>query len=161
GDRPQQVAAVLPMPDMGPPQEQGEAEPNHDHATATAMTLPARIAGLLHTPPVEGQPTPPADVDLYRCSAKAGQQWVIDTDAERSKSPVDTFVEVLDADGNRIERVLLQAVQDSYFTFRGKDSTQTGDFRVFNWEEMSLDQYFYAGGEVVKLWMYPRGPDSG
>jgi hypothetical protein len=26
---------------------------------------------------------------------------------------------------------------------------------------MKLNQYLYAGGEVVKLWLYPRGPDSG
>src|SRR5690606_35673958 len=107
-----------------------------------AIQLPAKISGVIHTAGKEGEPAPPADVDLYRFSARAGQQWVIDTDAERSKSPLDTFVEVLDADGNRIERVLLQAVQDSYFTFRGKNSTQSNDFRVFNWEEMSLNQYF-------------------
>ncbi|MFM8892712.1 MAG: hypothetical protein ACKOTB_14025, partial [Planctomycetia bacterium] len=35
------------------------------------------------------------------------------------------------------------------------------DFRLQNWEEMELDEYLYAGGEVVKLWLYPRGPDSG
>jgi mono/diheme cytochrome c family protein len=161
GDRPQQVAAAAPMPDMGPPQEQTEVEPNSDPASAMSITLPAKITGVVHTAAQEGEPAPPTDVDLYRFSATAGQQWVIETDAERSKSPLDTFVEVLDGEGNRIERVLLQAVQDSYFTFRGKDSTQTGDFRVFNWEEMSLNQYFYANGEVVKLWMYPRGPDSG
>ena len=58
-------------------------------------------------------------------------------------------------------RVLLQAVRDSYFTFRGKDDTESGDFRVFNWQEMKLDEYLYSNGEVVKLWLYPRGPDSG
>ena len=55
----------------------------------------------------------------------------------------------------------LQAVRDSYFTFRGKDDTESGDFRVFNWQEMKLDEYLYSNGEVVKLWLYPRGPDSG
>ena len=39
--------------------------------------------------------------------------------------------------------------------------TGVDDFRVFNWEEMDLNQYLYANGEVVKLWLYPRGPDSG
>ncbi len=53
------------------------------------------------------------------------------------------------------------AVRDSYFTFRGKDSVQTGDFRLHNWEEMTLNQFLYANGEVVKLYHYPRGPDSG
>ena len=38
---------------------------------------------------------------------------------------------------------------------------QAADFRLFNWEEMHLNEYLYANGEVVKLWLYPRGPDSG
>ena len=68
---------------------------------------------------------------------------------------------VLDADGRPVPRVLLSAVRDSYFTFRGKDSTQTGDFRLHNWEEMTLNQFLYANGEVVKLYHYPRGPGFG
>ncbi|MBL8848035.1 MAG: hypothetical protein JNG89_00035, partial [Planctomycetaceae bacterium] len=73
----------------------------------------------------------------------------------------DSFVEVLTADGQRIERVLLQAVRDSYFTFRGKDADQADDFRIFNWEEMQVNNLLYANGEVVKFWLPPRGPDSG
>ena len=59
------------------------------------------------------------------------------------------------ARADRVPRVLLQAVRDSYFTFRGKDDTESGDFRVFNWQEMKLNEYLYANGEVVKLWLYP------
>ena len=58
-------------------------------------------------------------------------------------------------------RVLLQAVRDSYFTYRGKNSNQVNDFRLHNWREMKLNQYLYAKGEVVRLYHYPRGPDSG
>ena len=52
-------------------------------------------------------------------------------------------------------------MRDSWFTFRGKDSNTSDDFRVQNWREMELNEYLYANGEVVKLWHYPRGPDSG
>ena len=81
--------------------------------------------------------------------------------AARSKSKHDSRIEVLDTAGAPLERVVLQAVRDSWFTFRGKDSNQSDDFRVQNWREMELDEYLYAGGEVVKLWHYPRAPDSG
>ena len=57
--------------------------------------------------------------------------------------------------------MILQATRDSYFTFRGKNGDEVGDFRVFNWEEMELNEYLYSNGEVVKLWLAPRGPDSG
>ena len=102
-----------------------------------------------------------ADADLFRFSARAGEAWVFEVDAARSKSKLDSFLEVLDDQGRRVPRVVLQAVRDSYFTFRGKNGTEAVDFRLFNWEEMGINDYLYANGEVVKLWLYPRGPDSG
>ncbi len=98
--------------------------------------------------------------DHYQWTARAGEVWAIDGDAA-NKSPIDPMVTILDANHQPVLRTRLQAVRDSYFTFRGKDSSQINDFRVFNWQEMSLNDYFYAAGEVTRLWMYPRGPDSG
>ena len=99
--------------------------------------------------------------DHYRFEARAGEQWIIEIDAARSGSPVDSRIQILDSAGQPVPRVLLQAVRDSYFTFRGKDSSTSGDFRLHNWEEMELNELLYCNGEVVKLWLYPRGPDSG
>ena len=58
-------------------------------------------------------------------------------------------------------RCRLQALRETYFTFRGKDSGTSDDFRLHRWEDMELDEYLYANGEVTRLWLYPRGPDSG
>lgn len=98
----------------------------------------------------------------YPFQVHRGEVWVIETDAQSLQSPLDTIVEILDEPSQQpVTAVRLQAIRDSYFTFRGKDSFQSGDFRLFAWEEMELDEYLYASGEVTKLWMYPRGPDSG
>jgi len=137
-------------------QESREVEPNDAPDRATPITLPARVAGTI----AEGKDGA-VDVDFFRFSARAGEPWIFEVDAARSRSKLDSFIEVLDARGGRIPRVALQAVRDSYFTFRGKNGTETGDFRVFNWEEMSINDCLYANGEVVKLWLFPRGPDSG
>jgi Tol biopolymer transport system component len=137
-------------------QEQTEQEPNDSPEQATPVQLPARIRGVIE-PRQEGT----VDVDLYRFEAKEGEQWILEVEAARNQSPLDSYLEVLDENGAPIERVLLQAVRDSYFTFRGKDSDTSDDFRIHNWEEMELNEYLYANGEVVKLWLYPRGPDSG
>ncbi len=99
--------------------------------------------------------------DWFAFSANAGEAWVVETDTRDLNSRLDSIVEVRDRDARPITQARLQAVRDSYFTFRGKDSTQTGDFRVFAWEEMKLGEYFYAQGEVTRLWLYPRGADSG
>ncbi|MCO6459375.1 MAG: hypothetical protein J5I93_29035 [Pirellulaceae bacterium] len=136
--------------------EVAEREPNQTPGDALRVTLPVRVRGT-----IQGQADGGPDYDLVRFAARAGEQWVIDVDAARSKSRLDSLIEVLDADGQRIPRLLLQAVRDSYFTFRGKDDVSVDDFRVFNWEDMGLNEYLYANGEIVKLWLHPRGPDSG
>ncbi len=109
---------------------------------------------------IDGVINQAGQVDRFSWHASAGEVWAIDADAAKN-SPLDPIVKITDESGQPILKVRLQAVRDSYFTFRGKDSKQFNDFRVFNWQEMNLKQYFYAGGEVTRLWMHPRGPDSG
>lgn len=148
--------AVASIAEDLPTQEVTESEPNDTLENATAFTLPARVKGRIHRE-VE---TNSADIDLFRFEAKAGQTWVFEVNAARSKSPLDSTIAILDSDGRPVPRVLLQAVRDSYIRFRGINST-TRDCRLQNWEEMDLNQYLYLNGEVVRLWLWPRGPDSG
>lgn len=101
------------------------------------------------------------EADDYPFTAKAGETWVFEVNAERSKSKLDSKLAILDAKGAPVEQVVLQAVRDSWLTFRGKDSSTSTDFRVHNWEEMELNELLFVNGEVVKLHLYPRGPDSG
>ncbi len=142
--------------EAGPIRETSEQEPNDSFDRANRLELPGRVVGVING----GKPGH-SDSDLFRFEAKAGQEWVFEVDASRSKSRLDSFLEILDEHGRPVPRVMLQAVRDSYFTFRGKNASEANDFRVFNWQEMSLDDYLYANGEVVRLWLYPRGPDSG
>ena len=132
----------------------GRAGTQRPAAAAQTVSVPAKISGVIHWD---------GDSDVGPVSFHGGRrrELLLETHAARRKSPLDSKLEVLDSAGRRIPRVMLQAVRDSYFTFRGKDSSQTGDFRVHNWEEMTLNQYLYAAGEVVRLHTYPRGPDSG
>jgi len=104
------------------------------------------------------------DRDRFQFNARAGEKWVFEVEAARAKelkSKLDSRLAILGPDRKPVERVVLQASRDSWLTFRGKDSKTSGDFRVHNWREMELNEYFFVNGEVVKLWHYPRGPDSG
>ncbi len=133
--------------------ETNETEPNNTPAQAiAAFPFPAKTTGTLGSM---------GDVDCFRFHASAGQQVVLDVDAASTKSKIDSRIEVLTADGQPIEQVILQSVKDSWLTFRGKDSSDSDDFRLQNWREMELDDFLFCNGEVVKLWRYPRGPDSG
>jgi WD40 repeat protein len=143
------------MPDV-PMNQLVEQDDNDYPADAKVIPLPATIAGAIYATK-EGVKSDP---DHYRFEAKAGQQWVFEIKAARDKSALDSKLEILDANGKPVVRKLLQAVRDSYITFRGIDSN-TRDCRVHNWEEMKLNEFLFMGGEVVKLYLAPRGPDSG
>jgi len=99
--------------------------------------------------------------DWFAFDARHGEVWVVETDTNGLSSKLDTVIEIYDEKQNPVLQTRLQATRDSYFTFRGKNSTQNDDFRVFAWEEMKLDEYLFAAGEVTRLWLAPRGSDSG
>ena len=128
-----------------------EAEPNDTATESQVITLPATINGKLATV---------GDYDLFRFEAKAGQVWILETSAARKGSPADTKLEVLDSAGRPVQRLVLQAVRETYNEFRPIDSNGP-DIRLKNWEEMGLNQFLYIGGEVLKTFRMPQGPDSG
>ncbi len=131
-----------------------ESEPN-ELATPQAIPIPSVVSGVIHSE-ADGP-----DQDVFKFRAEKGRPLMVEVKASRDQSLLDSFVEILHEDGSSVLQVKLQAVRDSYYSFRGKDSDASGDFRMFNWQEMELNQYLYSDGEVVKLWLYPRGPDSG
>jgi WD40 repeat protein/mono/diheme cytochrome c family protein len=127
-----------------------ESEPNDTPEHATKIPTPGIADGRIGAS---------QDLDLYRFDAKKDQTWIVETLAARRGSPCDTKIEVLNVDGKPVPRVLLRAVRDSYIEFRPIGPNDGGG-RLKNWEEMELNDYLYLNGEVVKLFLAPRGPDS-
>jgi len=151
------AAAAGALPVEAPPAAAtavAEAEPNATDSRAQQIPVPAAVSGAIQAA---------GDADCFRFPARAGVPLLVEVIAASGTPPskLDSRLEILDAAGEPVEQVVLQAVRDSWLTFLGKNSTQFDDFRLHNWEEMELDEYVYAGGEVVRLWLYPRGPDSG
>ncbi|GAB5403004.1 MAG: hypothetical protein Aurels2KO_12350 [Aureliella sp.] len=132
-----------------------ESEPNDRPGRATAITLPAVVEGN-----IELASNGRGGEDLFRFPASAGEAWIFDVSTPK-ESELDSWIEVVDSQGKNVLNTRLQALRESYFTFRGKDSDTSDDFRLHKWEDMELDEYLYSSGEVTRLWLYPRGPDSG
>ena len=130
-----------------------EIEPNDTAAQATRVPVPGAVCGRIWS----GNGS---DVDFYRFQGRAGESLMLETDAARRGSPVDTKIEVLYGDGKLIERAQLQAVRNSSITFKDIDS-KSPDIRVENWQEMELNELLYMNGEVCKIFRMPEGPDSG
>ncbi len=130
-----------------------ETEPNDEASKAGAVSVPVVVSGRIAASGTG------IDVDLHRFTAEAGTVYLVETDAARRRSPLDTKIEILDAAGVPVPRVLLRAVRDTSINFRPINSDQSGA-RLDNWEEMTLDQYLYLQGDVCRLFRMPQGPDS-
>jgi len=140
-----------------------ESEPNDSPRQANFAVIPSKFIGVVHAGRdgrSQNSRLAP-DRDMFRFRAKAGQTWILEIDAARSGSPLDSKLEILTGEGEKIERVVLQAVRDTYLKYQGQSSDTLSDVRLHNWEEMDINDYVYLNGEVVKLWHYPRGVDSG
>jgi WD40 repeat protein len=150
--------------DLGEVAKVDEAKARADIAASPSIAQQMSEGAMPVTVPrgveISGLVSQAGESDQYSWASHEGEVWAIDADAV-GKSPIDPTVTILDANQQPVLRTRLQAIRDSYFTFRGKDSNQIGDFRIFNWQEMRLNDFLYAAGEVTRLWMYPRGPDSG
>jgi hypothetical protein len=159
-----QESAFQPLPESPPEVDYGpqpaietlaktdELEPNDAPPEATALQAPGRGAGRVFS-------TKSQDHDLWRFTARKGEQWIIETNAARAGSPIDSKIELLDSAGKPVPRLLLRAIRNTTIEFRGASSEQRG-FRLENWEEMPLNEYVYLNGEVIKLYQQRRGPDA-
>lgn len=127
-----------------------ETEPNDRPNEAMPMAVPAAVNGRI---------LQPGDADLFRFDARTGAVWILETDAARRGSPMDTRIEVLHPDGRPVARLLLQAVRNTAINFRPVDSNGN-NLRLDNYEEMELNEYLYMNGDVMRLFRMPQGPDS-
>lgn len=145
---------VLPVEELAgqKPVEVAEVEPNNSTSEAQGIQIPSEVRGKIDKP---------GDTDGFRFEAKKGAELVFEVFAQREKSSLDSRLEVRDAKGDTIERVVLESTHSSWLSFRGKDSKTSDDFRIQHYSEMEINELLYCNGEVLKLWMYPRGPDSG
>lgn len=130
-----------------------EKEPNDAPGEAMKIPAPCVVNGRIWNR------SGGTDADLFQFETRKGRRWIIETDAARRGSPIDTKIEVLHPDGSPVVRLLLQAVRNSAINFRPVDANGTGA-RLDNWTEMQLNNYYYMQGDVARLFRMPQGPDS-
>ncbi|MBA61023.1 MAG: hypothetical protein CMJ76_01540 [Planctomycetaceae bacterium] len=135
-----------------------EEEPNNSVQTAKVISLPVNFQGKIFNPEKKDR-TVAIEDDLFGFDAIRGDQWILEVNAERNKSMLDSKIEILDSSGIPVPRVVLRSLRDSLIEFRSVSSDQKG-FRFANYDETDLDEYLYVNGEVLKHFRQRRGPDS-
>ncbi|HVT94741.1 MAG TPA: hypothetical protein VHD76_17970 [Bryobacteraceae bacterium] len=123
---------------------------NTDAAKAQALTLPVTVNGRISA--AQGS-------NFFRFHARKNQKVIVDVQARRLGSPLDSFVEVLDSHGKRIERAEARAVLETNTTLSERDSASSG-IRIVSWTGMNVGDYLMAGSEIVRIAVLPKGPDE-
>jgi WD40 repeat protein len=97
--------------------------------------------------------------NYYSFTAKRGQKLIVDVMARRLGSPLDSEIEILDSTGKPVERAVLRAVAQTEMTLNDRDSS-TNALRIFNWDDIRLNDYVLVGREVIQVTELPKGPDD-
>ncbi len=151
--------------ESSPYPEYAELEPNDTPSQARLVPIPSAISGRIAPHPSLSSPLSPlsssnvADTDLVTFDAKKGDRLTIETAARRLGSPLDSYIEILDAAGKPVPRATLRAVAETYCVLRDHDSRSKG-IRLQHWEDFQPNDFLMLGDEVVMVQIMPLGPDE-
>lgn len=122
-----------------------------DPAEPTAMSVPGTANGVLDRP---------GAARLFRFEARRGRPLIVEIDAERLGSRLDSVIEILDTAGRPVPRAVLRCLARCATTFRDHDSAGTG-IRIDNWAELAVNDYVMIGGsELARIRELPKNPDD-
>jgi len=99
------------------------------------------------------------ETHLVRFAAKKGQRLVIEVNARRVGSPLDSTIDVLDAAGKPVGRATLRCTARTCVVFRDHDSAGAG-IRIEAWNDLAMDDHVYVGNELLRIQELPLNPDA-
>jgi hypothetical protein len=107
-----------------------EKEPNNDPAGAQEVTLPIIVNGRIDKP---------GDWDVFRFQGRKGEEIVVDVDARKLDSPLDSVLKLTDASGRQL------AFNDDYGDKSSGLSTHHADSYLTAALPADGDYYLYLG----------------
>ena len=108
---------------------------------------------------VNGRIAKPGAENRYRFTAHKGEQLILEVNAQRLGSSLDSEIEVLDAKGSSIERGEVQPVWETAVTLRDHGSTERG-IRIAAWDSLHVGDYVMIGAEILRVDALPLSPDA-
>jgi WD40 repeat protein len=101
----------------------------------------------------------PGKAEVWRFHATKGHRLIVEVNARRLGSPLDSTIEILDAKDQPVARAVLRCVAKTYTTLRDHDSATPG-IRLESWNELAVNDYLYGGNQLLRIRAMPRGPDD-
>jgi hypothetical protein len=133
-----------------------EQETGSNFASAQQLAVPSTLNGRISGFTSDGHKP---DEDYYRFRARQGQHYVIEVEAQRLGSPLDSVVEVLDAKGQPVAQATARAVVATRIVLADRPSSSVG-LRLEDLTHFEVGDYVYVGSEVLRVRELPKGPDS-
>jgi hypothetical protein len=133
---------------LGGDPEMTSSGSNTSVETAQPVNKPVTINGRLT-----------AKENYFRFRAVKGEKLVLEVNASRLGSPLDSIIEVLDAKGKPVERAVIRCLLETSLTLRDHDSVLPG-MRLLSPTGLAVGDYVMIGSEIVQLAAMPRGPDD-
>jgi hypothetical protein len=97
--------------------------------------------------------------DRWAFLAKKGQRLVVEVNARRIGSRLDSVIEILDKNDQPVPRAVLRSQAKTNVTFRDHDSAG-GGIRIEAWSDLGINDYLYVGNELMKIKELPTHPDA-
>jgi hypothetical protein len=137
-----------------------EAEPNDEPAVAQALAIPSTVNGRVWTRESASRGgVARADQDLFRFTARKGQKLVLDVTAQQLGSPLDSIIEVLNADGRVVPRAAIRCVARTEISLNDPDSGRRS-MRLATWNELAVNDHLLVGDELLQIASMPTHPDD-
>jgi hypothetical protein len=133
-----------------------EQEPNGTPAGAQSITVPVTINGHIDGGAKAGGAP---DEDFFRFHARKGEQVTMEVAASRLSSPMDSLIEVLDAQGNPIPRATVRCLNQTTTTLSDRDSRTEG-IRLTSTSGLHEGDYLMIGDELDQVASIPDQPDA-
>lgn len=106
-----------------------------------------------------GRITSPGATPTWRFDARKGERLILEVNARRLGSPLDSYLEILDTAGHPVPRAVLRSVGVTYTTLRDHDATGSG-IRLESWNDLATNDYLWSGSELMRIQALPRNPDD-
>lgn len=119
------------------------------------IPVPGTGDGVILAP----SPKKPDVAETWQFTAKKGQRLIVEVEARRIGSPLDSFIEILDAQERPVPRATLRATAKTYTTLRDHDSNTPG-IRLESWNEFAVHDYVLIDSELLRIKAMPKNPDD-
>ena len=123
-------------------------------AVVTTDGADVRVPGT-----ADGILSKPGEAQTVRFKATKGEKLIVEVHAGRLGSPLDSAIEIRDANGKPVPRATLRSVAQTYVTFRDHDANNPG-IRLEAWNELRTNDYLYVDTELVRILALPKNPDD-